>query len=158
MEPVCGDRSSIREILLSSNIFYPCEIDVAVELFDDYLESGADESWYSFIFLDVEDRTVGYLCYGPIAMTDKRYDLYWIAVRKDLCGKGLGGFLLSEAEKEIRKSGGRFLYVDTSGREAYKNTRAFYRKHGYRQVACIPHFYNDNDHKIVFMKDLFQLR
>jgi ribosomal protein S18 acetylase RimI-like enzyme len=153
LEPVPGDCAGIRAILDSNGIFYPYEVDVAVELVEDRLER-EDQSDYHFIFLESDDAVVGYSCYGAIYMTDNRFDLYWIAVREDLRGKGLGRILLSETEKKIRAMKGAYLYIETSGKDDYARTRAFYQKSGYLEVACIPHFYKENDHKIIFMKKL----
>lgn len=152
-EPVAKDRTDIRDILTSTNTFYPYEIDVAIELIDDRLEKG-DQSDYSFIFLESDGQTIGYTCYGPIYMTDNRFDLYWIAVREELRAKGFGGFLLRETEKKIREVNGTYIYVETSGKNDYRKTRSFYKKCGYRKVARIPHFYKDNDDKIIYMKGL----
>ncbi len=152
-EPCADDCVRIREVLESNGIFYPYEVDVAIELIEDRLEHGS-ESCYSFIFLDDDNGAVGYICFGPIYMTDNRYDLYWIAVHEGLRGQGLGGLLLREAESQIRRRGGKYLYVETSGKDDYRKTRDFYIKQRYDQVACIPHFYKDHDDKIIFMKKI----
>ena len=152
-EPCDDDCIRIREILEGNGIFYPYEVDVAIELIEDRLERGT-ESDYTFIFLDDDEGAVGYICFGPIYMTDNRFDLYWIAVREELRGQGLGKLLLEEAEKRIRNLGGQYLYVETSGKDDYRKTRAFYVKQHYDEVARIPHFYKDNDDKIIFMKKM----
>jgi ribosomal protein S18 acetylase RimI-like enzyme len=152
-EPQASDRQAIAEILSSTNLFYPFEIEIAVWLLDETLREG-DESGYYFLFADQGNETVGYSCYGPITMTENRYDLYWIAVRKDLQGSGLGGLLIREAEKKMADMGGTILYVETSGRQDYQPTLAFYRKQQYQSIACIPDFYKDGDDKIIFMKKL----
>jgi len=152
-EPLPEDCVSVREILTSNGIFYPYEIDVAIELIEDWLECGI-ESGYHFIFAESDGETVGYICYGPIYMTDNRFDLYWIAVREDLRGKGLGHLLLEETEKKVLDMKGNYLFIETSGKDEYAKTRAFYKKNRYTEVARIPHFYKDNDDKIIFMKKL----
>jgi len=152
-EPIPEDRIHVRKILDSNAIFYPYEVDVAVELVEDRLDQGP-ESDYHFIFLEAEGEAIGYTCYGPIYMTDNRFDLYWIAVREDLRGLGLGHILMEETEKKVAEMNGRFLFVETSGKDDYLKTRTFYRKIGYQEVARIPHFYKDHDDKIIFMKKI----
>ena len=152
-EPLRRDCTGVRKILASNGNFYPYEIDVAIELVQDRLERG-EESDYTFVFLDVKGSLVGYTCYGPICMTDNRFDLYWIAVHEDWRGKGLGGVLLAETEESIRQMNGTYLYIETSGKDDYVRTRAFYAKSGYLEVARIPHFYKDNDDKLIYMKRL----
>lgn len=146
------DRDDIRELLVSTGSFKPREIDVAIELIDDKLSKTNSE--YLFIFADMENTPVGYICYGQITMTESNYDIYWIAVRGDLRGEGIGTLLLKEAEKNINFLGGRHIYVETSSSKGYRLTGAFYRKHGYSQVARIPYFFSEDDDKLVFMKTI----
>lgn len=147
------DWSDIKKILLSTRLFYSYEIDVALDLLDDQIK-WKEESIFSFLFADRNRECVGYVCYGPILTTDNRYDMYWIAVRKDLHGKGIGKILVEETEKRICEKKGRHIYVETSSREDYEPTRAFYRRNGYVEVARVPHYYKDNDDMIILMKTL----
>jgi ribosomal protein S18 acetylase RimI-like enzyme len=152
-EPAAEDVSGVRLILETTGVFYPHEIDVAVELVEDRLDRGVESEYY-FVFAQIDDDTVGYVCHGPITMTEGRYDLYWIAVRKDAQGMGLGGELLRRAELDILKRGGKIIYVETSSRDVYLPTRKFYLSHGYVKVARVPRFYGDDDDKIIYMKDV----
>lgn len=147
------DREAIRRLLDSTGVFYPQELDVAVELVDDRLAKG-ENSDYHFLVAESCGEAVGYVCFGPIAVTDRRYDLYWIGVRKDRHGLGIGGRLLREAEKRICARDGKYLYIETSSRPVYEPTRRFYLGHGYREVARVPHFYGDDDDRVIFMKAL----
>ena len=54
----------------------------------------------------------------------------------------------------MKKLGGRRVYVDTSSRDQYEPTRAFYRACGYAEVARLDHFYADGDGKVIFVKAL----
>jgi ribosomal protein S18 acetylase RimI-like enzyme len=147
------DRSDLKKILLSTQLFYPYEIDVAIDLLNDQIK-WKEDSIFSFIFADRNEECVGYVCYGPIQTTDHRYDMYWIAVRKDLQGRGIGKILVDKTEKRISAKKGKHIYVETSSREDYGPTRAFYRKNGYVEVARVPHYYKDNDDMIILMKSL----
>ena len=91
---------TVRRLVESTGVFSPVEIDVAVELVDDRLQRGA-ASDYHFVFAEEEGRTLGYACYGPIALTAASFDLYWIAVDKSLHGRKIGQALLEETEKLI---------------------------------------------------------
>jgi ribosomal protein S18 acetylase RimI-like enzyme len=147
------DRAQIRVLLESSGFFHPWEIDVAIELIDDRLAKGA-ASEYLFLFADAGNRIAGYACYGPVAMAQGRFELYWIAVDDSRRGQGIGGLLLGRAEAHMRELGGKYVYSETSSRERYRPTREFYRKQGYREVARVPLFYADDDDKVIFMKTL----
>jgi ribosomal protein S18 acetylase RimI-like enzyme len=148
-----SDRDEIRAILASTAMFYPYEIDVALELVDDALAKGA-RSEYAFLLAELSGAVVGYICFGPIAVTDRRYDLYWIAVHQGKQGLGIGSVLLQEAEKAVRAQGGRYLIIETSSRAVYEPTRAFYHKHGYQEVARVPEYYGDHDDRVIYMRAL----
>ncbi len=152
-EPDTSDKEAIIEILNSTDNFLPHEISVAIELIDDRLKKGAI-SEYLFIFADITPCVAGYVCYGPITMTTGRFDIHWIAVRKEYQCRGIGSILLKEAEMDILKRGGKYVFVDTSSRDTYSGTRAFYRSHGYIEIARIPNYYADADDKVIFMKSL----
>jgi GNAT superfamily N-acetyltransferase len=146
-----GDHDSVREIILSSGMFYDYEVDVAVELVDERAAKGISSGYY-FIFAEIEGRTVGYTCYGPIACTKNSYDLYWIAVHDSLRGRGLGKLLLRETEKEIAAMGGGRIYIETSDKPDYDPTRRFYLSCGYTAEALLKDFYGPNDSKVVYVK------
>jgi ribosomal protein S18 acetylase RimI-like enzyme len=152
-EPFPSDIPKIGKILASTGLFRKAEIDVAKELLEDFLAEG-DESGYSFIMADYGEELAGYICYGPIPMAEGRFDLYWISVREDLRGTGIGAILLQEAEKDMKKRHCEYVYIDTSSREDYAPTRRFYEKYGYREVARVPKFFADDDDKLIYMKEL----
>lgn len=49
---------------------------------------------------------------------------------------------------------GRRIYIDTSSAPAFGAARSFYEKYGYRLVCVLEDFYRENDHKIIYMKEL----
>ena len=145
------DRTRLREIVASTGVFSPVEIDVAVELLDERLEKGPP-SGYDFIFAERAGRTLGYTCFGPIPLTAASYDLYWIAVDKTCQGQKIGQLLLAKSEELIRAAGGRQIYIETSNRAQYAPTREFYLRRGYRQEALLKDFYAPSDDKVIYVK------
>lgn len=97
---------------------------------------------------------MGYACYGPRALTDRTYDLYWIAVGPKTRRGGVGRTLLRAVEQEIRRLGGRLLIVETSGLPKYEPTRAFYIATGYLLEATLKDFYKDGDDLVIFTKKM----
>ncbi len=148
-----GDRDRVRAIVASTGVFSPVEIEVAVELLDERLEKGPS-SGYHFIFAERDNRTLGYACYGPIALTAASYDLYWIAVDKTCHGQKIGQMLLAKSEELIRAAGGRQIYIETSNRAQYSPTRKFYLRCGYRQEALLKDFYAPGDDKVIYVKQI----
>lgn len=147
------DRHVVRRIVESTDFFSPGEIDIAVELVDERLAKG-DGSGYHFIFAERDGRTIGYACYGPIPCSNISFDLYWVAVQADQQGHGLGRALVAEAERLIPQQGGRQIYLDTSGRDQYAPTRAFYDRCGFAVAAILTDFYDLGDAKYIYRKPL----
>ena len=145
------DLATVRRIVESTDFFYPAEVDVAVELVEERLRKG-DASGYFFAFAELDGRTVGYSCYGPIACTANSYDIFWIAVHSDSQKGGLGKWLMSVTEELIFSRSGERIYVETSGRDHYLPTRKFYDRCGYQKVAELPNFYGRDDSKIIYLK------
>jgi len=155
---VSADRPRIEGMVVSSGKFNDPEIATALELVDESLEKGEEESGYLFAVLEVqeEDSTVvrGYACYGPTPLTQGVFDLYWIVVDPADQGKGFGRFLIDYVERDVRRRGGRMLLIETSSQEAYGPTIRFYERSGYELVARIKNFYRIGDDKLVFSKEL----
>jgi len=147
------DLALVRAMVESTGVFSPVEVDVAVELAEDRLKRG-DRSDYAFVFAEIDGRTVGYTCYGPICLTVSSYDLYWIVVDKSLHGRKIGRQLLDKTEELIFAAGGRQVYAETSGRPLYAPTRAFYIRCDYTEDAVLKNFYAPGDDKVIFGKVL----
>ena len=148
------DRQVVRSIVESTGFFNPAEVDIAVELVDEHLAKGTAASGYWFVFADRGGCAAGYACYGPIAGTRESYDLFWIAVDRSCQSAGIGRRLLEESEKRIGEHGGRRVYVETSSREQYIPTRAFYERCGYLREASLRDFYAPGDDKVIYVKVL----
>ena len=151
--PIPSDVDSIRNIVRSSGFFSSEEVEMAVELLQENLSRG-ESSGYYFSFVEINERVVGYSCYGPIPCTKESYDLYWISVLHEFRGRGIGRDLLQRTEEKIGEMGGKRIYVDTSSREQYEPTRSFYRAGGYEQEAVLKDFYFPGDDKVIYVKQL----
>jgi ribosomal protein S18 acetylase RimI-like enzyme len=153
-----GDRARIHEILVSTARFTEDEINCAVELVDIFLDK-RDKGDYVVSVLEDPDsgsrRIIqGYVCYGPTPLTDRVYDLYWIAVDPKQQGQGIGQMLLRFVENEVRRDKGRMLLIETSSKESYGPTLRFYQRSGYDEISRIKDFYRIEDDKVIFCKKL----
>ncbi len=145
------DREVVREITRTTGVFSSAEVEIAVELVETRLQQGLP-SGYFFWFAEQGDIVLGYTCFGPIPATVGSFDLYWIAVRPELHGQGIGAGLLRRTENTVRQQGGRRLYVETSSLPSYGPAHAFYRTHGYEQAACLEDYYGPGDAKVIYVK------
>jgi ribosomal protein S18 acetylase RimI-like enzyme len=148
------DKKKIHQLLSQRGIFNTQEIKVAMELVDDILRHG-ERSDYRILCATEGSRVLaGYICFGLVPMTEKCYDIYWIVVDKKFSRQGVGKELLRQMEKRVAGKRGRHIYVETSSTPGYEAARSFYKKHGYRRVCTLNDFYRQDDHKLIFMKEV----
>jgi ribosomal protein S18 acetylase RimI-like enzyme len=149
-----SDRDAVLKITDSTGFFNAEEVLVAVELVDEHLQKG-ERSGYLFLFCeDDEGAVLGYTCYGQVPGTKGSFDLYWIVVDRGHQGSGIGRRLLEKTEHDIALKGGARIYVETSSRDLYTHTRAFYARSGYIREARLKDFYAPGDSKIIYVKEL----
>jgi len=148
-----SDIEAVGEIVRSSNFFNTEEIEVAMGLVEETVDTGK-ASGYEFIFAEIDGKVIGYTCYGRIPCTKHSFDLYWIATHQDYRGLGIGKELMDRTEKAIKEIGGNGVYVETSSKEQYHPTRSFYIKMNYIEKALFEDFYDKNDGKVVYVKFL----
>lgn len=148
------DAPAVEALVAATGFFRPAEVAIARELVEEAVARGAVASGYHFLLADGPHGLAGYACFGPIAGTLGSFDLYWIVVRPDLQGRGLGRALLGAVEERVAAAGGRRLYIETSTTERYAPTRAFYAACGYRHEATLAEFYAPGDGKAFYVKVL----
>ena len=148
------DRARLHSMLVETRAFNQEEIDVAMELIDIVLSDEKQNDYRIHCMGDDEDQAVGYICYGPIPMTQGTFDLYWISVDPNFQGKGVGSRLLDFLEKKVREEGGRMILADTSAIPQYEKTKGFYIQNGFQEVARIPDYYYPGNDRITFCKRL----
>jgi GNAT superfamily N-acetyltransferase len=148
-----ADTPTLLELTEATGVFKPLEIQALREVLDDYHATNHAHGHRSAV-AEHEGRVTGFAYWAPAAMTDRTWYLYWIAVRKDTHGRGVGGALLAHVEDDIRRAKGRILMIETSSLPHYELTRRFYLKHGYDREAALRDFYADGDDLVVFRKRL----
>ena len=151
-----SDRTALERIIAAVAVFSPEEIEIALELVDEWLEIGEESGYLTYVIEETAETgkgTVrGFVCFGPTPLTEGTYDLYWVAVDPAAQGRGYGQQLLAFAESEVRGLGGRLLLIETASHEAYAATVRFYERAGYELVSRIPNFYRVGDDKLTFAK------
>lgn len=151
-----NDKDRIRTILIQTDVFKPEEIDVAMELIDEFLDKPEQKDYDMYCAVDEERAVIGYLCVGPTSMTAATYDLYWIAVDPGAQRKGIGATLNHFCEDHVKSIGGRLIVAETSSQSKYSKTRAFYLREGYSVAATIKDYYDVGDDLVIFTKYLHQ--
>lgn len=148
-----SDREPLLDILERTGAFSRAEIQVALELIDHAL-TRPGQTDYHFRCIEQEGRLAGYMCYGEVPLSDRCWDLYWIAVDPQVQGGGLGQAMVRFMEADLRERRARKIFIETGGKTSYGSTRAFYERAGYREMARLPGFFAEGDDKVIFGKDL----
>lgn len=148
------DKPKVRRIVEQTGTFNKEEVRVAIELLDEALSYPEKQDYYVRCAVDKLGSLAGFICFGPIPMTDGCYDLYWIAVEEEFSRQGVGGKLLEHMEDLVAKKKARRIYVDTSSTPGYQAARSFYKKHDYRVACVLDSFYRQGDDKIIFVKEV----
>jgi ribosomal protein S18 acetylase RimI-like enzyme len=147
------EATAILRIAGAEPLFDAEEVECVEELLRDYF-GRADHNGYFFLTAELEGQVAGFACYGPKALTEGTFDLYWIAVSRSYPRRGVGRALMSSVEAAVRRASGRLIVVETSGREVYAPTRAFYEGIGYQRAATIPEFYAPGDDLVIYIRNL----
>ena len=149
-----GDAAQIERLVRATGVFSPSETAIARELVEENLSRGNEVSGYHFLIADGADGIGGYTCFGPIAGTNARYELYWIAVDPAARRSGLGRRLHAATERRVKAMGGAVLIAETSTTPHYAAARGFYFAQGYRLLAEVPDWHDDGDGLAIFGKRL----
>ena len=130
--------------------FQPDELEELNKMLADHLggNSNNDDFWIT----DDEDGPIGVAYCSPERMTKGTWNLLFIAIHPDRQGQGRGTALMHHVEQMLVAQGARLLLVETLA--SFDRTRAFYRKCGYDEEACIRDFYEAGADKIVYRKVL----
>lgn len=148
------DRGKLYSMLTETRVFTPEEIEVAMELIDIVLRDPDQKDYQIHCMADEQDEVIGYICYGPVPMTQGTFDLYWIVVDPLAQGQGIGSKLLDFLAGVVKERGGRMILVDTSSIPPYERSQKFYVRHGFQEVARVPDYYHPGNDRITFCKRL----
>lgn len=148
------DKKRLEEILRSTGYFYEFEIRTALEIADETILEGMEKSGYYWLKVTDHNKIIAFANYGKNAFSTHSWDLYWIAVHQDSRNMKLGTSLLKAIEDNVRKAGGKILWIETSGRPLYASTEGFYRRNGYTLEASLRDFYGPGDPKQIYVKAL----
>ena len=149
-----SDREELSRILEQTGAFSAPELTVALELIDFALGRPGQTDYFFQCIEDAKGRLAGYMCYGEVPLSDRCWDLYWIAVDPAAQGQGLGREMIRFMEADLRERRARKILIETGGKTSYGPTRRFYEALGYAEVARIPGFFAEGDDKVIFGKDL----
>jgi len=148
---VAADQSLVMDIIIRTDFFRQVEVIIAREVFEEAVSEKPGCTYQSYV-ATIDNKVVGWICFGQTPCTLGTFDIYWIAVERDHQRHHVGTEMLSFAEGQIASQKGRLSVVETSGSDKYKATQKFYIKNGYHQAASVADFYAPGDSKLIFTK------
>jgi len=143
------------DIVTSTGMFNGEEVAVLEEILNDYYTN--PKTTYVLFDTVVDGITVGFVFFGKTPLTERCWDIYWIAVRGHCQGKGYGMELLKRAEQYIlNHDGNAVIRIETSTRRQYDHARRLYERQGYREAGRIPAFYGCDDDLVIYYRGVEQ--
>ncbi len=150
IRPIIKDDLDDLKMVIESSGLFPS--DLLEGMMTDFFDNRETQDiWLTKV---MNKRSVAIAYCAPERMTEGTFNLYLIAVHKDVQGTGIGRELMHYIENLLQAQGNRILLVETSGLPEYALTREFYDKCAYTREAVIRDFYRDGEDKVVFRKKL----
>lgn len=87
-------------------------------------------------------------------MTNNVWNILMLWISPSHQRQGVGQLLIQEIEKVLATKKARLLLVETSSHVDFSAARAFYKKQGFINEAIIRNYYDVNEDKLIFTKDM----
>ena len=144
-----ADIPALQSILTQTDLF---PADMLPNMIMGFLSGGdTDDLW---ITCEFESTPVGFCYAAPEQLADGTWNMLAIAIDPKHQASGCGSALTHHLENTLKSNRQRILIVDTSGTDAFQQTRAFYAKNGYTEEARIRDYWAPGDDKVIFWKSL----
>lgn len=150
------DRPDILATAADVGVFTSQEVACVDELLDVFLHQPENHDYTFIVTCDRTGHTVGFACYGPTALTEGTFDLYWLCVARNAQGQGIARALLGQVVEELVPQGARLLVAETSSTPAYQRARSFYEHNGFSFKTHVPDFYRPGDDLVLYVMYLPQ--
>ena len=163
------DRAAIYDVLMTSGVFGRVDAECVDEMFTGTrvaLSANADADTYHWLVAQaqevVQDATstptnssiIGFACYGTESLTQGTWDLFWVCVRPEARGMGVGRALLEDSVAGAKAKGARMMVIYTSSTPAYGAARAVYEACGFSRAAVVSNYYDDGDDLHIYTRRL----
>ncbi len=153
--PQPNEASELVALSEATGFFNADEVIVVQEMLESFYQNPTSEEYTWIVWRETAGAPPrGYACYGPASLAVGTYDLYWIAVDRAFQSKKIGSALLDAMEQDLVARNARQIYIETSDKEQYAPTRAFYERRGYTLAAHYRDYYDVGDGKVVYLKVL----
>lgn len=150
------ERANLLEVAVSTELFTPEEAESLLGGVLDGIASASMQVGHEVACCRSEDSDValGWCYFAPDDHAQGVWNLWWIGVAPGHHGSGAGAALLRHVERRVISQGGRILIIETSDSDLLSRARRFYASNGYRECGRIPHFYSEDESKVIFSRRL----
>jgi len=145
------DRPDILAATADVGVFTQEEVACVDELLDVFLHKADNHDYIFIVSCDTDDRALGFACFGPTALTEGTFDLYWLCVARRAQGRGIAKALIEAVRQELVPLGARLLVAETSSTPAYEAARSFYERNGFSFKTTVPEFYRPGDDLVLYV-------
>ncbi len=153
-EATPDDRAAIYDILTTSQIFGQTDAECVDEMFTETWAKPRPDGYRWLCCVDESGRNLGFACYGVESLTQDTWDLFWICVRPEARGRGVGRALMEETVLRAQRENGRVMVIYTSSTAHYAPARKLYTGAGFAQIATVPDYYSDGDSLHIYWRRL----
>lgn len=145
-----NDESGILALSQSIGLFDDDDFADLEAMLNSHFASGNEsrDLW----LVDEDSGIAGVALLSPERMTDRTWNLLFIAVDPKQQRGGRGSKLLEHIEQTLVQREARLLLVETLGIEEFAGVREFYLRNGFTREATIRDFYFAGGDKVVFWK------
>ncbi len=149
-----ADRSSLLAVAVQTGLFSADDAEALLGRVLDDLAAGALPDGHTALVCRHQPNTavLGWTYFAPDQYADGVWNVWWLGVSPESQGVGVGRSLLHAAESWAHAEGARIIVVETSSQAPQARARQFYAKAGYAECGCVPDFYGEGDHKVIFSR------
>lgn len=145
-----SDVEPLLDMLLASDQFDEDGIHHVRKTLNHYFSGHSTDLWFSAEYLGL----AGIIYCAPEVMTNNVWNILMLWISPSHQRQGVGQLLIQEIEKVLATKKARLLLVETSSHVDFSAARAFYTKHGFINEAIIRNYYDVDEDKLIFTKDM----
>ena len=142
------DLAALAVIAAETELFPP---ELLPDLAAPALEGHSDTIWLT---AHLGGQPVGFCFAETEQLADRVWNMRALAVSPAVQGRGVGTALVAALEYLLRQDAQRMVLVDTSGSDAFAQTRKFYEQSTYAIEARIRDYWTEGDDKVIYRKTL----
>jgi ribosomal protein S18 acetylase RimI-like enzyme len=145
----------LSEVLLTSGVFGLSDAECVDEMFAETWMRPRPDAYQWVVAADVAmQRVQGFACFGQESLTRSTWDLFWICLRSEARGHGIGRMLITEAVQRATIAGGTVMVIYTSSNAAYEPARRLYGAAGFVAASQVPDYYAEGDNLLIYWRRL----